>query len=381
MRSLSAPVLLLAAGLVLTGCSSLNPFAAKAPKPADAPAFQPKAEIRALWQARVGSSDGYVFQPTVVDGSVYAAGAGGTVARIDQDGRTRWSRDVGARLTAGVGSDGRTVAVVTARGELIVLDAETGTEKWRKPAGVEVLAPPGVSARTIALRASDSRILGFDVASGERRWIYARNVPPLSLRATSGMQIEGNFAVVGFPGGKLLAINLDSGAPRWELTVANPRGVTELERVTDIAGTAVLMRSEACAVAFQGRVSCFDLRTRSAIWTREFSSSAGMDRDGPLVVITSADDSVHGLDARSGVSQWKQGPMFMRRLSRPLIVGDAVVFGDFEGYVHVLDRNQGGFIARTRADGGAIEAEPRRLGARSFVVQTRGGAVQAFEIR
>jgi outer membrane protein assembly factor BamB len=73
--------------------------------------------------------------------------------------------------------------------------------------------------------------------------------------------------------------------------------------------------------------------------------------------------------------------MFMRRLSRPLIVGDAVVFGDYEGYVHALDRNQGGFIARGRADGGAIEAPPRRLGERSFVVQTRDGSVQAFEIQ
>lgn len=381
MRSITASALLLAAGIALSGCAALNPFAAKPPKPAEPPAFQPKAEIRPLWQARVGSSDGYLFQPVVVGGSVYAAGSGGTVARIDETGRTRWSRDVGGRLTAGVGSDGRNVAVVSDRGELIVLDAETGNEKWRKPAGVEVLAPPGVSERTIALRASDSRILGFDVTDGERRWIYTRSVPPLSLRATAGMQVEGNFAIIGFPGGKLLALNLDNGAPLWELTVATPRGVTELERVTDIAGTAALSSSEACAVAYQGRVTCFDLGSRSVIWTREFSSSTGLDRDAGMVVITSSDDSVHGLDARSGVSQWKQGPMFMRRLSRPLIVGDAVVFGDYEGYVHVLDRTQGGFIARGRADGGAIEAAPRRLGERSFVVQTRDGSVQAFEIK
>lgn len=377
----SSSVLLLAAGLALSGCASLNPFASKAPKPAEPPGFQPKAELRSLWRVGVGGNDGYLFQPQVVDGSVYAAGAGGTVVRIDSNGETRWRRNVDNRLTAGVGSDGRHVAVVNSRGELIVLDAASGEEKWRKPAGVEVLAPPGVSERTIAVRASDSRILGFDVATGERRWIYSRSVPPLSLRATAGMRVEGGFAITGFPGGKLVAINLDSGAPLWELTVATPRGVTELERVTDIAGTAVLTSNEACAVAYQGRVSCFDLSTRRVIWTREFSSSVGMDRDANYVFVTSDDDSVHALDARSGVSQWKQGPMFLRRLSRPLAVGDAVVFGDFEGYVHALDRSQGGFIARTRADGGAIEAAPVRLGERSFVVQSRDGSVQAFEIR
>lgn len=381
MRLPSPSVLLLVAGLALSGCSSLNPFASKGPKPAEPPGFQPKAELRTLWRVGVGGSDGYLFQPQVADGSIYAAGSGGTVARIDRNGEVRWRRNVDSRLTAGVGSDGRHVAVVNVRGELIVLDAATGQEKWRKPAGVEVLAPPGVGERVIAVRASDSRVLGFDVATGERRWIYARNVPPLSLRATTGMRIEGNFAIVGFPGGKLVAVNLESGMPLWELTVATPRGVTELERMTDIAGPAVLTDNEACAVAYQGRVSCFDLASRRVIWTREFSSSAGMDRDGDLVVITSADDTVHALDARSGVSQWKQGPMFMRRLSRPLAVADAVVFGDFEGYVHALDRAKGGFIARARADGGAIEAAPVRLGERSFVVQSRDGTVQAFEIR
>lgn len=381
MRLLSTPILLLAAALALSGCSSLNPFASKAPKPAEAPGFQAKAELNSLWQASVGGNDGYLFQPAVVDGAVYAAGAGGTVVRIDADGSARWRSNVDKQLTAGVGSDGRTVAVVNVHGELIALDAASGAEKWRKPAGVEVLAPPGVTANTIAVRASDSRILGFDAATGERRWIYSRSVPPLSLRATAGMRIEGNVAIAGFPGGKLVAINLDNGAPLWELTVATPRGVTELERVTDIAGTAVLDRSEACAVAYQGRVSCFDLANRRVIWTREISSSVGMDRDADLVFVTSDDDSVHGLDARSGESRWKQGPMSLRRLSRPLAVGDALVFGDFEGYVHALDRYQGGFIARTRAAGGAVQAAPVRLGQRSFVVQTRDGTVQAFEIR
>lgn len=379
MRNSAASVLLVAA-VVLGGCSSLNPFAPREPKPAEPPAFQPKAELRSLWQTRVGGAGRYLFQPVVVDGTVFAAGQDGSVERI-QNGRSVWSRNVGSQLSAGVGSDGRTVAVVTTRGEVVALEAATGAERWRTPAGVEVLAPPGVSERTVVVRASDSRIVGFDASTGERRWVYQRNVPALSLRNTAGILVDGNTAIVGFPGGKLVAINLSNGGPLWELTVATPRGVTELERVTDIAGTAVLGRSDVCAVAYQGRAACFDLSNGSVMWSREFSSSAGMDRDARFAFITSADDSVHALDVRSGASAWRQGPMPLRRLSRPLAVGDAVVFGDFEGYVHVLDREHGGFIARARADGGAIAAGPVRLGERSFIVQTRDGSVHAFEIR
>lgn len=380
MRIQTLPVLL-AAALVLGGCSSLNPFSSRAPKPAEPPSFQAKAELQPLWQVRVGSSGNYQFQPVVAGDSVYAASHGGTVTRIT-DGRSAWTRNVGGSLAAGIGSDGRTVAVVTTRGEVVALDASSGEERWRTQAGVEVLAPPGVADRTVVIRASDSRLVGFDIQTGEQSWVYQRNVPPLSLRNVSGMRIvDGGVAVVGFPGGKLVALNLANGGPLWELTVAMPRGVTELERVSDVAGVPVLGRNDVCAVAYQGRAACFDLSNGSVIWSREFSSSVGMDRDARLAFITAADDSVHALDVASGASVWKQGPMERRRLSRPLVVGDAVVFGDFEGYVHVLDRDSGAFIARQRADGGAIAAAPVRLGADSFVVQTRGGSVQAFEVK
>lgn len=381
MTATSASSLLVAACLaMLSGCASLNPFATKQPKPAEPPAFEARAELGSLWQARVGSGGESLFQPAVVDGVVYAAGQDGSVVRV-QDGRTVWGSNVGARLSAGVGADGRTVAVVTTRGEVVALDAATGAERWRSPAGVEVLAPPGVTERAVVVRASDSRLIGFDIEKGERRWVYQRSIPPLSLRSAAGMHIDGDVAVVGFPGGKMVAVKLDNGGPLWELTVASPRGVTELERVTDIAGTPVVGRGDICAVAYQGRAACFNLANGTAIWSREFSSSVGMDRDDRFVYITDASDAVHALDVVSGASVWKQGPMALRRLSRPLVVGNAVVFGDFEGYVHALDRETGQFIARTRADGSAITAAPVRLGDGRFVVQTRDGSIQAFAVK
>lgn len=372
--------LLLLATLVLSACSWMNPFSSRAPKPAELQTFQERAELRPLWQVRVGDGGHYLFQPAVAGDSVYVAGQNGRVERIDAGSRS-WNHNVGASLSAGVGSDGRTVAVVTERGELVALEASTGEERWRTAAGVEVLAPPGVSGRTVVVRASDSRLLGFDAQSGERRWVYQRNVPPLSLRNTAGMLVDGDVAVVGFPGGKMVAINLLNGGALWELTVSMPRGVTELERVADVAGVPVVGHNDVCAVTYQGRAACFDLSNGSVAWSREFSSSAGMDHDGRRVYITSADDAVHALDAASGASVWKQGPLERRRLSRPLALDNAVVFGDLEGYVHALDRNNGSFIARGRAGSSAIEAAPVRIGPRSFVVQTRDGSVQAFEVR
>lgn len=375
-------VVLLGALTLLSGCSSLNPFSTPAPKPAELVDFQQTAQLQSLWQVRVGGSANHVFQPVVVGDEVYAAAHDGTVMRIDA-GRVVWRASAGARLSAGVGSNGRLVAVVTVTGDVVALDAANGAERWRVPVGVEVLAPPAVAGSTVVVRASDHRLLGFDVADGARRWVYQRSTPPLALRSTSGvLMADERVAIVGFPGGKLVALDTQSGGALWELTVATPRGVTELERIADVAGTAVLGRREVCAVAFQGRAACFDLDNGNALWSREFSSAVGMDRDTRFIFVTDTADAVNGLDAFSGANVWKQDAMTRRGVSRPLSLGDFVVVGDAQGYVHLLDRETGRFMARTRVDSSAITADPRPLSSgQRFVVQTRDGNVAAYEAR
>lgn len=366
--------------ILLAGCSSLNPFAPSAPKPAPLAAIQPSAELRTLWQARIGAAGAYVFQPAVVGDEIYAAAHDGAVARY-KDGRAVWSASAGKRLSAGVGSNGKLAVVVTTAGEVVALDAASGAERWRAPIGAEVLAPPAVGEAIVVVRASDSRLIGLDAATGARRWVFQRATPPLSLRSFAGVTLEGSVALAGYPGGKLVAVSLANGGQLWELTVATPRGSTELERVADITGTPVLGRKDVCAVSYQGRAACFDTGNGNALWSRDFSSSVGMDRDARFVVITDDADTVHGLDASSGAGVWKQDALPRRAVSRPLIVGDFVVVGDLEGYVHLLNRDTGAFAARARADSSAIAADPRPFGREGFVIQTRDGGVHVYEAR
>lgn len=377
MRTLFSRLML--AGLVglAAGCSSLNPFSSSEPERAPLVKFQPGAELRELWHADVGKAGMYAFHPAAVDGDVIAAAHDGTVARF-ADGRKVWRIELDDPLSAGVGSDGRLAVVVTTRGEIVALDAATGAEVWRAGAGTEVLAPPAIGDSIVVIRASDSRLIGFNIDDGSRRWVFQRSMPPLSLRSFAGMTVEGNVALVGYPGGKLVAVNLANGGPLWELTVATPRGATELERVADVAGTAVLGQRDICAVAYQGRVTCFDAANGNALWSRDFSSSVGMDRDERLLFVTDDADAVHALDASNGVSVWKQDALKRRGVSRPLAVDGFVAVGDVEGYVHLLERDTGEFAARARTDGGAIVAEPRLLDAGSVVVQTRKGGIYVF---
>nr|MBL8456321.1 outer membrane protein assembly factor BamB [Zoogloeaceae bacterium] len=362
------------------GCSSLNPFASSGPKPAELVEFRETASLSRLWEARIGSAGPHEFTPAIVDDNIYAAAHNGEVVRLDA-GRRVWTANAGKRLSAGVGSDGRLVVVVATDGEVIAFDAQNGGERWRAPAGTEVIAQPTVTGLVVVLRGSDSRLVGLNASDGSKRWTYQRTAPALALRNTAGMIVAQDAVVVGYPGGKVVGVSLDNGGPLWEITISTARGVTELERITDVAGTVVLGRRELCAVTYQGRASCFDTGNGSALWSREFSSAVGMDRDSRFVVITDDADAVHGLDAFSGANIWKQAALARRGVSRPLIVGDFVAVADRQGYVHLLGREDGVFVARARADSSAVLVPPQRLGLASFVVQTSDGGIFALEAR
>lgn len=367
------------ASLALTACSSLNPFASEPRlKPAELGAFKPTADVLTQWQASAGRGEGHVFSPAVVGESVYVAGADGSLVRLDA-GRQVWRTHAGQALSAGVGSNGRLLAVGTAKGEVLTFDAATGKPLWQAQLSSEVLAPPTVADDLVIVRSGDSRIYGLGISDGKRRWVYQRDTPTLALRSTAGVTLGGRSILAGFPGGKLLALNPANGGALWEATVAVPKGTTELERVADVTSLPVVYGNSVCAVAYQGRVACFELSNGKQIWSRDISSTAGIDVDQKAVYVSDDKGNVLAYDRSNGASLWKQDKLSWRNLFKPLSIGSYLVVADGLGTIHVLNLANGSFAARF-SGAGAVMSAPKSL-REGFVVQMQDGTAYALSIR
>jgi outer membrane protein assembly factor BamB len=362
---------------LLTACSSSGP----AVKPAELVPIQPKAALKILWQGSVGSADKNVFFPAKSGAVVYAAGAAGGVSGFDAARGTAMGRiEAGERISGGVGAGGDLVLLGTPKGEVLAFD-RGGKALWKAQVSGEVLAPPEAQAGIVVARAGDGRVYGLDAASGKQKWVYQRSTPALSVRTHAGLVIDRGAVFVGFPGGRLVGIALSNGSIGWEAVVALPRGTTELERVADITSAPVLDGQRVCAVAYQGRVACFDAARGTLIWARDVSSIAGLGVDERNMYVTDDKNAVLALDKSNGASLWRQDKLAGRNVSAPLAIGRNVVVGDFEGYVHLLSREDGSFVARMATDGSSINAPPVALDSTSFLVQTRNGGVYAISIQ
>lgn len=351
------------------------------PKMAPLPELKTSVAHRILWQANIGNSGPVVFSPSVVGNAAFAAARDGAVARYDAaNGRQVWRTATGTQLSGGVGADSALVAVGSSEGEVIAIEAGNGNIRWRANVTSEVLAAPVVAGDIVVVRAADSRIFGLDAVDGRRRWVYQRAVPALTVRSNAGVVVRDNVAFVGFAGGRLAAIALGNGGLRWESAVAQPRGATELERVADVVGLPWVSDREVCAVAYQGRVACFDSANGQSLWARPMSSTNGLGADTRYLYVTDDRGAVHALDRSNGTSYWKQDRFFLRNLTVPLPLGRQVVAGDVQGFVHVMDRESGNLVGRIATDssgvGAAIAALPEGM-----LVQTRNGGLYAIALQ
>lgn len=379
-KFLSAAFLSSVLAYSLSGCSTLdalNPFADSGPKMAELQPIDTRLAARVVWQQSVGKSGLYTFTPAIVGTTVYAASGDGGLVRID-DGKQAWKIDVDQALSGGVGANESMVTVGSPKGDLLAFAAADGKLLWKSKVSSEVLSPPVLGDGIVVVRSGDNRLAAYDSADGKRKWMFQRPMPALSLRVSARPLIDGKYVFSGFPGGKLIAVSTANGAAAWDGTVALPKGATELDRVADITSAPVISGRSVCAVAFQGRVACFDLGNGNLIWARDMSSAVGLDIDSKFLYVTDDKGAVHALDMASGASIWKQDKLSLRRVTAPVARRGYIAVADVQGVVHFLSREDGSFIARLNTDGSPVVAPLQKFGT-GVLVQTSKGGVYAIE--
>lgn len=367
--------------LALGGCSTVQGWLKKdGMEPAKLVDFGEKARFEVRWRADLGDSGANVLQPALTNDAVYGVSGDGTLTRLDRGtGKQVWRIESGISVSGGVGSGEGLALIGSDKGEVLAYN-EDGKLRWKSRVSSEVLSAPQAAEGVVIVRSGDGRIAGLNAADGKRIWLYERSTPALVVRSHAGVTLQRNLAFVGFAGGKLVVLNIRDGAVLWETSVSQPRGNTELERISDITSNPVADDEQICAIAFQGRVACYDVAQGSPLWNRDISSDKGMVLLRKYLYLSDTNGSVMALDKASGATIWKNEQLFMRDATAPYALGNYVAVGDYEGYLHGLSREDGAFAARIKLDGSGIQAAPIGLDD-GLLVQTRGGELYSLSIR
>ncbi len=320
------------------------------------------AEIIKLWSKDTGKGSTKQFlklTPSHIQGKVFVADVRGNLLAIDAtSGNILWENDADLSITGGPGSSETLTMIGSEEGDVLAYASESGDFLWQAKVSSEVLAAPQEAYGIVVVRTIDGKIYGLDAHDGSRLWIYDRTVPALTLRGTSNPVITGDVVIAGFDGGRLAAIELHTGKLIWETSISLASGSSQLERMVDIDSDPVIIGNDIYVATFQGRLASVALENGRITWTRDISSYAGLTSDGKNIYITDDQSHVWALERSSGNSVWKQENLFARRATAPATIGDLVVVGDLEGYLHWMDKSNGQFVARTQVSNSPIIAPP-----------------------
>jgi outer membrane protein assembly factor BamB len=356
-------LLALCAHLALNGCSTLG-FSddEETQPPAELQPIEARLQLAVAWQADVGQGteqQGYKLQPAIDRGVIYSAGSGGLLeAREASTGNLLWRQQSELTLTAGPGVGEGLLLVGTDDAEVAAFALQDGKQLWRTRISNEILSiPRAINDRVVAM-AIDNQVHGLDTASGEIKWFYSRANPVLTLYGSSSPVISGGRAIVGFAGGDLVTLEARSGDPLWEISVSEARGRSELERIVDIDTDPLVYDNRIYVGSYQGNVAAVSEDSGIILWKRPLSTHQGFAVNWRYLFVPDDQDQLWALDPVSGSAAWKQDALLHRRLSQPTLIDDYLVVGDFEGYLHWLDQDDGRVLGRIKTGGAAIVGKP-----------------------
>ena len=388
LRKLLLPGLL--SVTLLSGCSLFSgeeDVVKMSPLPTVENQFTPST----AWDVSVGSGIGDFYSnlhPAYADSVVYAADRKGTVKALNaDDGKEVWSVNLAekdgwfsrkpALLSGGLTVAGGHVYVGSEKAQVYALDAGDGAVVWKTTAAGEVLSRPTVSDGLVLVHTSNGQLQALDENSGVVKWTVNLDMPALSLRGESAPAVAYGAAIVGGDNGRVSAVLMQQGQMIWQQRISQATGSTEIDRLSDVDTTPVIVNGVVYALAYNGNLTALDLRSGQIMWKRELGSVNDFVVDGDHIYIVDQNDRLLALTTDGGVTLWTQSDLLHRLLTSPALYNGSLVVGDAEGYMHWINPEDGRFVAQQKVDSAGFLTDPVVADGK-LLIQAKDGTVYAI---
>ncbi|KIO36351.1 outer membrane protein assembly factor BamB [Shewanella sp. cp20] len=343
------------------------------------------------WSASVGSGVGDYYskiRPAVRYGKLFVMDRYGEVTAYDEaSGEQVWSLDIsswfkegalsknkGARLSSGITAARNKVFFGGESGLLGAVDAETGEMVWHVTAGGELLSGPTVGEDVVVVHTSTGGLEAYNVDDGEKLWVYESKLPTLTLRGTGSAAYEAGGFFVGTADGKIAVVVKSNGQAAWEQPIYTPKGGNEFTRMADVDMKPLIVGENIYAVSYNGNLVSMELRSGRVVWSRKYSSFNELASAGLNLYLVDDHGRIYAVDKRNGLESWSNSELTNRELTSPVVFKDYLVVGDFEGYLHFIDRTSGKLVGRVDVDSSGLFSQPLVIDDKIYV-QSRGGKV------
>ncbi|HCR1112784.1 TPA: outer membrane protein assembly factor BamB, partial [Enterobacter hormaechei] len=303
------------------------------------------------------------------------------------DGKEVWSINLAekdgwfsrkpALLSGGLTVAGGHVYVGSEKAQVYALNASDGSVAWQTTVAGESLSRPVVSDGLVLIHTSNGQLQALNEADGLVKWTVNLDMPALSLRGESAPATAFGAAIVGGDNGRVSAVLMQQGQMIWQQRISQATGSTEIDRLSDVDTTPVIVDGVVYALAYNGNLTALDLRSGQIMWKRELGSVNDFIVDGNRIYMVDQNDRLLALSTEGGVTLWTQSDLLHRLLTAPALYNGSLVVGDSEGYMHWIDPENGRFVAQQKVDSSGFLTEPVVADGK-LLIQAKDGTLYAI---
>ncbi|MEA3016285.1 MAG: outer membrane protein assembly factor BamB [Sphingomonadales bacterium] len=308
----------------------------------------------AAWSVGIGQGSSQnarlAAAPVVGGGRVYTIDSQAVIRAFNPDnGSVVWQHQLTSAQASGrthfgggVSFDGGRVYAVNGAGDAAALDAATGAVVWQVRPGGPLRGAPTVAADTVYVVSQDNQLYALNVANGEQRWTRSGAAEASGVFGVASPAFAQSTVVAGYSSGELAAYRYENGQEVWSDALTRTSVTTSVSALSDIDADPVIDHGRVFAIGQGGRMVAVELNTGQRLWELNVAGIATPWVAGDWVFVVTEQAQLLAIARASGRVRWisqlqrwrnaedRRGPITWRG---PVLAGGRLVLVSSLGHI------------------------------------------------
>ena len=283
-----------------------------------------------------------------------------------------------SRIISGVSVGYNTFLYADADGIIYAHDSNSGDLKWTKELEDVVLSEILITSTAVYVQTSSDVLYGLNLQNGETQWSKKAQAPLLSIRGTASPIAFEGLIFTSFSNGRLAAVREVDGIQLWEKPISRLKGSTELEKLMDADSKAVPINEDIFVANYNGSLTRFNIRNGEKVFSVDHSTLKPIILHKSTITSINTDQEIIGFNAINGTEIWRSQKFKNRDITDLVLHDNRLYFGDFEGYIHEIDPENGMITGLVKTELKSIKQIA--IYSDKLIVQDTDGSISGFDL-
>ena len=347
--------------------------------------------LTSAWTVSIGAGSDkqgrLISAPVVAGGRVYTIDTNGMVRASDaRNGGTVWSASFGtgankdSNYGGGVAVDGDRVYASNGLGHVAALDAATGAAAWTVKPGGPLRGAPTVADGAVYVISQDNQIYSLKAADGATNWSSAAALEIAGVFGSASPAVARGTVIAGFSSGELNAYRYENGRLVWQDALSRTSISTSVASLSDIDASPVIDGNQVFAVGKGGRMVALELNSGQRMWEQNVAGISTPWVAGDWVFVVTDEARVVAMARTTGKVRWinelprwdnPKGKKGLIYYSGPILAGGRLILAGSNGVMINIDPDNGSFQSQTNV-GAGVSVPPVVAGGTLYILDDKG---------